>query len=57
MFLRDPHPIIFDDDEYIILRPSSGEMNLTLLRDRLNAIDEEVGDGQADLTDVEPQEG
>jgi len=57
MLLRDPHPVILDDDEDIFLRSPGEKMDLPLFRDRLNAVDEKVRNRQVELTDVDLTKG
>ena len=57
MFLGDPHPVILDDDEDILLGAPGEEMDFPSFRDRLNAVDEEIRNGQIELADINLQQG
>ncbi len=57
MLLGDPRPIIPDDDEDILFRRAGEEMNFPSFRDRLNTVDNKIGYGQIDLTDIDLDHG
>ena len=57
MFFRNAHAIVLDDDEDILLGSPGDEMDLSLIGDGLDAIDEEVGKGKAELAHIDLEQG
>ena len=57
MVFRDPRPIVLNDDEDVLLGSPGEEMDLPLFRDRLDAIDEEIGKGEVELAHIDLQQG